>query len=120
MTSLAFPERRDLSVDLYPKVTRKVKSSACCYFPLRNDNNGPFPDFMTKARRLLMLSAVFFAFFEVGAIFAYAPARCVMRELASNVVPQCNLCSEDFVRSTLAIGAKVAWLPLAAGSRRPK
>ncbi len=30
---------------------------------------------MTSARRLLMLSAVFLAFFVVGAIFAYAPAE---------------------------------------------
>lgn len=30
---------------------------------------------MTSARRLLMLSAVFFAFFVVGAIFANAPAN---------------------------------------------
>lgn len=35
----------------------------------------PLPDFMTNARRLLMLSAVFFAFFVVGAIFANAPAE---------------------------------------------
>lgn len=49
MTSLAFPERRVLRVDLYPRVT--------------------FPDFITSARRELMESAVFFAFL-VGAIFA--------------------------------------------------
>ncbi|KAI4284617.1 MAG: hypothetical protein L6R35_004861 [Caloplaca aegaea] len=30
---------------------------------------------MTNARRLLILSAVFFAFFVVGAIFANAPAE---------------------------------------------
>lgn len=49
MTSLAFPERRVLRVDLYPKVT--------------------FPDFITSARRELMESAVFLAFL-VGAIVA--------------------------------------------------
>ena len=49
MTNLALPDRRVLRVDLYPKVT--------------------FPDFITSARRELMESAVFFAFF-VGAIFA--------------------------------------------------
>jgi len=48
MTSLAFPLRRDLRVELYPRVT--------------------LPDFITSARRELIESALFFAFFAVGAI----------------------------------------------------
>ena len=41
----------------------------------------PLPDFITSARRLLMLSAVFFAFLVVGAIFASAPADVWVRLL---------------------------------------
>lgn len=48
MTSLAFPERRDLRVDLYPSTY--------------------LPDFITSARRELMESAVFLVFL-VGAVF---------------------------------------------------
>jgi len=44
ITSLALPERRDLRVDLYPRVT--------------------FPDFITSARRELMLSEVFLDFLK--------------------------------------------------------
>lgn len=72
--SLALPDRRDLSVDLYPSVTTK---GTCQYLGISRCEKvyGPLPDFMTNARRLLILSAVFFAFLVVGAIFANAPAR---------------------------------------------
>lgn len=67
ITSLAFPDRRVLRVDLNPRVT--AKQSQYKFAELREMNSVPFPDFMTKARRLLMLSAVFFAFLT-GAIVA--------------------------------------------------
>lgn len=73
MTSFAFPDRRDLRVLLYPSVTEpefvsevsqcrrtKLRAKVCWHSPL--------PDFITSARRELMVSAVFLLF--LGAIAA--------------------------------------------------
>ena len=68
MTSLALPDRRVLRVDLYPRVT-EIGSQRLKTNIFENGGLVPLPDFMTSARRELMLSAVFLAFF-VGAIVA--------------------------------------------------
>ena len=75
MTSLALPERRLFRVDLYPKVTVAQELSAFHSISLERQwlrrpcfvVYTPFPDFITSARRELMLSAVFLDFFA-GAI----------------------------------------------------
>jgi hypothetical protein len=68
MTSLALPDRRVFRVDLYPRVT-EIGSQQLKTNIFEDGELVPLPDFMTSARRELMLSAVFLAFF-VGAIVA--------------------------------------------------
>lgn len=92
-TSLAFPERRVLRVDLYPRVTIVgcgQQFAPDCLFDGRVDSDGvPLPDFITSARRELMVLASFLDFLT-GAIVAnsrvlvlsvvfdwYAPAKLV-------------------------------------------
>ena len=69
MTSLAFPDRSILRVDLYPRVTIHRVSHCESVKIVDLDLDSPLPDFITSARRELMLSVVFFAFF--GAIVAH-------------------------------------------------
>ena len=79
MTSLAFPERRVLRVDLYPRVTGSGDVSFKCFKrilflahkcdQLQGGGSVPFPDFITSARRELIPSEDFLVFF-VGAISA--------------------------------------------------
>lgn len=71
MTSLAFPERRVLRVDLYPRVTERDGGQQLMLMLkfLSRRMFSPLPDFITSARRELMLSAVFLVFL-VGAIVA--------------------------------------------------
>ncbi len=72
MTSLAFPERRVLSVDLYPRVTTDWLLAIDSGYMKQNwawIERIPLPDFITSARRELMESAVFLVFL-VGAIVA--------------------------------------------------
>lgn len=72
MTSLALPDRRDLRVDLYPRVTATISNCqllVSVVWRVPGRKFPPLPDFITSARRELILSAVFLAFL-VGAIVA--------------------------------------------------
>lgn len=65
MTNFAFPDLKVFKVDLYPSVTGPNSLVPHAHILIK-EAPIPFPDFMTSARRELMLSAVRFVF--LGAI----------------------------------------------------
>lgn len=77
MISLALPDRRDLRVDLYPRVTGKIHVSKSCIEISICSVSGsvPFPDFITSANLELMLLASFLLFFWGAIVMDFGRER---------------------------------------------
>lgn len=108
MISLALPDRRDLRVDLYPRVTGKIYNvSATCIENSRHSvswKSGcvPFPDFITSANLEPMLLASFLLFFWGAIVMDFGRERrsCDLID----AVAEDTLSSQKFVGLQFSLG----------------